>query len=91
MSVHWTKLAQDDAESIFHYIAVDSLRKAMAHEERIMAAVARLARHQRLGRAGTRPGTRELVVPRTSYLVIYREENGGVEILRIFHGARDWP
>ena len=88
MSVRWTKLAQDDAEAIFLYIADDSVAKAIAHEERIMGAVERLGRHQRLGRPGKRPGTRELIVPRTSYLVIYREAGSGVEILRIFHGAR---
>ena len=91
MNVRWTKLAQDDAEAIFLYIADDSVAKAIAHEERIMDAVERIGLHQRIGRPGKRPGTRELVVPRTSYLVIYREVASGVEILRLFHGARDWP
>ena len=37
------------------------------------------------------PGTRELVVPRTAYIVPYRVREDVVEILRVLHGARRWP
>ncbi len=36
-------------------------------------------------------GTRELVVVRTSYIVAYRLKRGKIQILRILHGARQWP
>ena len=53
--------------------------------------VARLAANPALGRAGRVPTTRELVVSPTPYLIVYRVRSETVEILRIFHGARQWP
>ena len=35
--------------------------------------------------------TRELVVTGTPYVVAYRVTPAGVQILRVVHGARDWP
>jgi toxin ParE1/3/4 len=43
------------------------------------------------GRAGEEPDTRELVVPRTAYIVVYRVRESVVEILRVIHGAQQWP
>src|ERR1700736_4107998 len=40
------------------------------------------------GRAGRVPGTRELIIPRTPFIVPYRLEGKTIQILRIFHGAR---
>jgi toxin ParE1/3/4 len=44
-----------------------------------------------IGRPGRVPGTRELVVPRTPFIVPYRLQRNTLQILRIFHGARRWP
>ena len=43
------------------------------------------------GGLGQIAGTRELVIPGLPYLVIYRVHADQVEILRVFHTARDWP
>jgi toxin ParE1/3/4 len=43
------------------------------------------------GRPGRWPGTRELIIPGTPYIVPYRVKGPVVEILRVFHGARRWP
>ena len=40
---------------------------------------------------GRIPGTRELVLVPYPYIVVYRVLDHIVEIVRIFHGARDWP
>ena len=45
----------------------------------------------RAGRPGRLPGTRELVISGTPYIVPYRLRSGTIEILRVFHGARRWP
>jgi len=37
------------------------------------------------------PGTRELVIPRTPFIVPYRLLGNTIQILRVFHGARRWP
>jgi toxin ParE1/3/4 len=44
-----------------------------------------------MGRPGRVPGTRELVIPRTPYIVPYRLEGDIIQILRVYHGARRWP
>jgi toxin ParE1/3/4 len=36
-------------------------------------------------------GRRELVLPPLPYIVVYRVTADVVEILRVFHGAQDWP
>ena len=44
-----------------------------------------------MGRPGRVPGTRELVIPKTPFIVPYRLVGNTVQILRIFHSARRWP
>jgi len=43
------------------------------------------------GRQGRKSGTRELIFTGLSYLAIYRIRGNTVEILRILHGAQNWP
>ena len=44
-----------------------------------------------MGRPGRVPGTRELVMPKTPFIVPHRLVGNTVQILRIFHSARRWP
>ena len=44
-----------------------------------------------MGRPGRVPGTRELVIPRTPFIVPYRLVGNTIQMLRIYHGARRWP
>src|SRR5215208_306467 len=78
-------------EDIGDYIAKDNPAAARRVVRAIEAAVRRLARFPHSGRPGHRAGTRELVVPRTPYIVPYRVGPRAVEILAVFHSARDWP
>ena len=43
------------------------------------------------GRTGRIAGTRELVFGPLPYIAVYRVTEDIVEILRIYHGAQDWP
>jgi plasmid stabilization system protein ParE len=36
-------------------------------------------------------GTRELVFPGLPYIVVYQMQDQIVEVVRIYHGAQDWP
>ncbi|MGH2411803.1 MAG: type II toxin-antitoxin system RelE/ParE family toxin [Chloroflexota bacterium] len=51
-------------------------------------AADRLARFPMLGREGKLPGTRELVLAHTPYILIYRLHAGYVEMLDVRHNAR---
>jgi toxin ParE1/3/4 len=44
-----------------------------------------------MGRPGRVPGTRELVIRRTRYIVPYRVHGETLQILRVYHSARRWP
>lgn len=57
----------------------------------VVNAVAVLAEFPQAGRPGRRAGTRELVVPRTPFVVPYRVRGGFIEILRLLHGRQRWP
>lgn len=59
----------------------------------ILDKIELLKDHPEMGRRGRRPGTRELVVEGTHYIVAYRvvPERGQIQILRILHTSRLWP
>lgn len=57
----------------------------------IETAVRHLANFPEIGPPGRIRGTRELVVTGTPYVVVYRIEATAVVILRVLHGAQDWP
>jgi plasmid stabilization system protein ParE len=73
------------------YIAADDPQAAQGVVERVLNAVEMLATHPSLGRPGRVPGTRELVVANTRYLVPYRVRGQVVEVLRVFHTSRRPP
>jgi len=92
MRLRWTEPAVRDLTSICDYIekhgsAVISRRVAVS----IYDQVTFLRKFPEMGRTGRKPETRELVLNRLPYLAIYRIRNGTIEILRILHGAQNWP
>jgi toxin ParE1/3/4 len=91
MRLAWTPLATADIEALVRYIARDDLAAAFRTQDRIERRVGRLAALPNLGRPGRQAATRELVIPATPYLVVYRLIDDRVEILRVLHGAREWP
>lgn len=91
MELRWLDDALADITEIYDYIAADDPMAAARVVERIQEAVRLLARVPHRGRPGRWPGTRELVIARTSYIVPYRVRGDAIEILRVFHTARRWP
>jgi toxin ParE1/3/4 len=83
--------AARDWASQLGYIAERNPRATIDMGDAIEAAVARLADHPHSGRPGRVPGTRELVVSGTPYVVAYRVEPAAVVILRVLHGTQRWP
>lgn len=91
MRVRWLRRALQNLDEEAEYIARDDPDAAAQMVDRIATSVERIATHPALGRTGRVPGTRELVVSGTPYVVPYRVRGETVEILRVFHGARKWP
>ncbi len=91
MQVRWLRQALANLDQEASHIAQDDPVAARLVVGRVMAAVALLQEQPGLGRPGRVPGTRELLVPRTRYLVPYRVRGDVVEVLRVFHTSRRLP
>ena len=87
----WAPSAIADTNDIWLYIAQDNPDAANRTLERLEDAGGRLLRFPRSGRIGQIAGTRELVVWRTPYILVYRIRGHDVEIAHVVHGARQWP
>ncbi len=81
----------EDLEHIARVIAKDKPGAALAMWDEIEAQVERLKDFPNSGRPGRLEGTRELVVPRTPFIVVYRLAKEHVELLRVLNGAQKWP
>ena len=44
-----------------------------------------------MGRPGRIEGPRELIIDRTPYIVAYLISGNTIRILRLLHGAQQWP
>jgi len=89
--VKWLKVALANLEAAAAYIAEDNPPAAGRFVQEIFRAANLLATNPAMGRPGRVPGTRELVIPNSSYILPYRVRSNAVEILRVFHAARKWP
>jgi toxin ParE1/3/4 len=88
----WSPEVIDDLVALRAYIEQDD----PAAGQRVALHIVRnietlLSNHPEMGRPGRVPGTRELVIPKTPFIVPYRLVGNTIQILRIFHGARRWP
>jgi toxin ParE1/3/4 len=89
--LEWRPAAEEDALDILRYIAADNPAAAEEVFGQIRAQVGRLAHHPQMGRVGRVEGTRELVIARTPYIAVYRVRSDTVQVLRVLHGAQQWP
>ena len=81
MNITWSPEARTDLREY----------AAKALYERIETATTGLIENPYIGRPGRVPGTRELVITNTSYILPYQIRQNQLEILRVYHGARKWP
>lgn len=90
MSYRLRPLAERDIEEIVSYIAAESPSAASRWFGTLRTTCERLSDMPKMGvaRPEIRPELRLLVMG--NYLIAYREIAGGVEIVRILHGARQW-
>jgi toxin ParE1/3/4 len=92
MNIIWSPEAIQDLISLRAYVAEESPAGARRIVARILHDVEHLLPdNPQMGRPGRVPGTRELVIPQTPYIVPYRVQRSTLQILCVFHGARRWP
>ena len=92
MNIVWSPEAIEDLALLRAYIAEDDPAAAPRVVLHIIRSIEQLLPdNPQIGRAGRVPGTRELVIARTPYIVPYRVRRTTIQILRVYHGARRWP
>ncbi|MBX3455842.1 type II toxin-antitoxin system RelE/ParE family toxin [Ferrovibrio sp.] len=91
MQLIWSPEAEQDLDELDAYIAERNPAAADNIVERIDALAAALRIFPERGRSGRVAGTRELVIPDLPWLLIYEITGNEIHILRVLHGARDWP
>ena len=91
MQITWHRRARQDLQAVREYIAAVNPGAARQVAQRILQAVGLLVEQPSLGRPGRVPETRELVITGTPYIVAYRVVDDTIVILRVLHGARQWP
>lgn len=91
MKIVWTQPALSDLDQIARYLQEQNPTASERIVSRIAARARDLSQFPLSGREGRIPGTRELVVTRTDYVLPYRAFEDRVEIIAVLHGAREWP
>ena len=91
MKIRWVRLALDDLQKIDTFISNDNPSAAKKVLALIWGTTQLLKEHPQIGRPGRVAGTRELVISDTPFIVPYRVISDAIQILRVIHGARNWP
>jgi toxin ParE1/3/4 len=97
--LRWTEPASADFLGIVEWLKARNPAAAARVGRRILDDAEQLANFPYLGRPGRSPDTRELVVTRFPYLIVYAvehdaavsEQSQAVVILRVLHDAMRWP
>ena len=89
MRVELLDAARADIGAIDRYITDDSPGAAKRVVLELIERMEGLADAPHRGRPGRWPNTRELIVP--PYVIPYRIRGETVQVLRVVHGAREWP
>ena len=91
MRIKWLHIALSDLEDAAQFISESNPGVARKLVDRIWQSTQILADHPDIGRPGRIPGTRELIISGTHYILPYRVVEDVVQILRVLHCARKWP
>jgi plasmid stabilization system protein ParE len=86
----WTKAAQIDLARIDDYYRELSPAFADRLGDSAIAAARFLAEHRYAGPSFGSDTARKWALSNSPYVLIYRAQPFGVQILRVVHGATDW-
>lgn len=91
MIVNLSRPAEDDLASIYSYYG----ERDYEHAERVIRAIIRacdgLADFPLLGKQGVVEGTRERLMTRFPYRLVYRIDGETIFVARILHVRQQWP
>jgi len=91
LRIRWLKRALLDLGEAESSISRDNPVAAAEVVLKVVKYVSFLEQQPGLGRHGRVPGTKELVVSGTPYVVPYRVKEDTIQVLRVYHSYRKWP
>jgi addiction module RelE/StbE family toxin len=91
VTVSLTRVAQDDIAAIYSYYAERNYEHAERAVRAILAACYGLADFPLIGKQGKLAGTRERLVTRYPYRIVYRVRGDTIRIARVLHQRQNWP
>jgi toxin ParE1/3/4 len=89
--LEWSARSADHLLQIEEYIAAEKPLAAQKVVQKILLTVEQLPGFPMIGHTGRRPGTREIIVPRYPYFIVYRLTATRISILAVMHQARQYP
>lgn len=93
MKLAWLPKAILERDAQLDFIARNSPKASIEQGDEIEKQTDMLLEHPEMGRLGRRKGTREFVVSRTPFIIVYRFKPRirRIEVLRLLHGSQQWP
>jgi plasmid stabilization system protein ParE len=93
MRLVWFDQAELDIVEHIHFIELRNPSAAVEQDLLVENAISKLVFFPELRRTGRLRYTRELVVPSTSFIAVYRIDHDldEIHILRILHAKQKWP
>jgi len=89
--LQWLPKALANRNAQIAYIAQDNPLAAITQGDLIKTQVDQLIEQPGLGRIGRKRGTRELVISKTPFVVIFRIKAKRIEIIRLLHSSQQYP
>jgi toxin ParE1/3/4 len=91
MQLRWTEEAARDLEHIADYLTEHVPERAALLLHALFEAPSTLLSFPHRGRPGRKPDTRELVLSPLPYILVYTVRGDTIFVVRILHGAQQWP
>lgn len=91
MKVVWTRLALQDLDNAYEFIAHHSPKAAKGIIKKVEEGISNLKEYPNLGKKGRLKGIRELVIPNSPFILPYRIKETHIEVIAFLHGKRKWP
>lgn len=91
MTVIFSRAARDDLAAIYNYYAERDYEHAERLIHAILLACAALSDFPLMGKKGTLEGSRERLLRRYPYRIVYRIDGETIASSRILHQHQQWP
>jgi toxin ParE1/3/4 len=91
MRIRWARAAAADMDNIGEYLNENNPSLMESTLLRLYEAAQSLKRFPNRGRNGRVAGTRELVISPLPYVMVYEVGGEVLHIVRVLHGAQNWP